>query len=82
MSIVLFLFQSLPAILQGIYAVNAALGSGNGATKKQIILNAITAGAQAGESIPESHVQAVSTLIDSTVAALNKSGLLDGKKSK
>lgn len=81
MKVLLFLFQNLGAILSGIQAVEAAFGPGNGATKKQMVLNAIQAAAQDGEAIPEDHVKAISTLIDSTVSTLNATGLLGfGKK--
>jgi hypothetical protein len=71
-----------PVILQGIIAVEQALKGTPGATKKQIVLNVINAGAEAGKQIPEGHVQAVSTLIDASVDALNAAGVFnhDGGK--
>lgn len=65
-----------PYILQGIMAVEAALKGAPGATKKAVVLSAIQAGAQVGETVPQPVIDGVSKLIDSTVTALNASGLL------
>jgi len=74
------LFASLmsyfPSILAGIQAVEGALGKGNGATKKQLVLNALSAAAGVGEAVPEAHVAGISALIDATVATLNSTHLL------
>ena len=64
-----------PVVLQGIIAVEQALRGTPGATKKQIVLNVINAGAEAGKNIPEPHTQAVSALIDASVDALNNAGI-------
>lgn len=76
MKILAFLFQIFPTILQGILAVEQAAKGVPGENKKQIVLSAVDAAAKTGETIPQGTVQAVSTLIDSTVSALNASGLL------
>jgi len=75
MKALLAFLQYLPHILNGVVAVESALGSGNGATKKQIILNAVVAAAQVGEGVPETHVQGISKVIDATVQVLNATGL-------
>ncbi len=67
----LAILQYLPFILQGIVAVQAAIPTAPGATKKQVVLNAITAAASVGEQIPEAHIQGISKLIDLTVADLH-----------
>lgn len=66
----------LPSIITGVAAVEQAIGPGSGATKKQLVLNAITAAGTVGESVPETHVAAISKLIDLTVDTLNKTNLL------
>lgn len=68
----------LPFVIQGVAAVEQVVGPtpGQGATKKQLVLNAVTAAASVGESVPESHVAGISQLIDLTVATLNKTNLL------
>jgi hypothetical protein len=63
-------------VLAGISNVQQAIGPGNGATKKALVLAGITAAASVGEQVPETHVAAISALIDSTVAILNKTNLL------
>jgi len=74
MKILAFLFSIFPQILGGVIAVEAAAKGVPGETKKQIVLASIDAAAQAGEAVPEAHVQAASTLIDSIVKNLNASG--------
>lgn len=64
-------FKYLPTVVQGVIAVEGAIGAGNGASKKQVVLDAITAGAKVGEAVPEVHVSGISALIDTVVAALN-----------
>lgn len=82
MKILAALFSYFPYILAGVQAVEAAVGAGNGATKKQLVLNAIIAAAQVGAQVPESHVAGISTLIDATVATLNATNLAGfGSKS-
>lgn len=67
--------QYLPHVLAGVQAVEAVVGAGNGATKKQLILSSLTAVARVGAQVPEDHVQVVSALVDSVVNTLNQSGL-------
>ncbi len=61
----------LPFVIQGVISVETALQGASGATKKAVVLAAVQAGAAVGEAVPESHVAGISSLIDSTVAALN-----------
>lgn len=65
----------LPGILQGVIAVESAMKESPGAAKKQVILDAIQAGAKVGAQVPEDNVQTVSTLIDAVVGTLNASGV-------
>lgn len=65
----------LPAVLAGVTGVEAAIKAAPGTAKKQVVLNAILAGAQAGETVPESHVAGISTLIDNVVTSLNAAGV-------
>lgn len=75
MNILISLLGYLPYIIGGVQAVEKSIGAGNGATKKQLVLNAVQAAVQVSEQIPESHVQGISKLIDATVATLNATNL-------
>jgi len=68
------LFQYFPLVLSGVVAIEGAVKA-PGATKKQILLNVITAGAGIAQQIPQVDVQKVGTVIDAVVGALNKSGV-------
>lgn len=68
------LMSYLPAILQGVIAVEAVIHV-PGATKKQMVLGAVTAAAQAGETISDPEISGISALIDHTVTTLNNSGV-------
>lgn len=74
MGIFLFLLTNLPSILSAIMAIEKAIVA-PGATKKSLVMQSLSIAASAGEKIPESHVQAISKLIDSTVTTLNASGI-------
>ncbi len=78
MKIFISLLGYLPYVLSAVQSVEAAVGSapGSGATKKQLVLSAVTAAASVGEQIPEAHVSAISAMIDGIVALLNKTNLL------
>ena len=71
----MLIVRFLPDVLRAVIAVEQAIGSQPGATKKQVVLGAITAAAKVGGSVDEQHVSAISTLIDSTVGALNTAGV-------
>ena len=82
MKLIASLFSYFPYVLAGIQAVENSIGAGNGAAKKQLVLNAIKAAAQVSETIPESHVAGISALIDATVTTLNATNLAGfGKKT-
>lgn len=72
LSIILIYFEP---VLNAVIAVETALQSAPGASKKQLVLDAIASGAQAFEQIPEAHVQGIAALIDTIVGTLNKSGV-------
>jgi hypothetical protein len=72
---ILLALQLIPGILSTVKAVETSIGAGYGKAKKQIVMDAILAGATAAQTIPEEHVQAVSTLVDTTVKVLNNSGI-------
>ena len=63
--------QYFPAVINGVVGVQKALKESPGATKKAVVLNAIMAGAKAGEQIPDAHVAGISALIDNVVTTLN-----------
>lgn len=67
--------QYFPYVLAAMIGVEQSLGAGNGATKKQLVLNAVTAVASVGEQVPESHVAGISNLIDSTAVTLKAANL-------
>lgn len=66
--------QYFPAVVQGVSAVESVMPTAPGADKKAVVLSAITAATKVGETVPEEHVQTISTLIDTVVAALNATG--------
>jgi hypothetical protein len=65
-----------PYALAGAQAVEAAVGAGNGADKKQLVIAGILAGAHAGETVPVPQVQAIAGVVDIVVGTLNAAGLL------
>ena len=70
------LAKYLAPALAGIIGVeNAVHSEVPGAAKKQIVLDAISAGANVGEAVPEPHVAAISELIDVVVSTLNATGV-------
>ena len=75
MSILLMILKFLPSVLAAIKGVEDVIGAGNGATKKQLVLNSISSVAAIGEKVDDKNVQAISALIDSTVTTLNSSGI-------
>jgi hypothetical protein len=75
MKYLLLALQYLPYVLQGVTAVELAVGAGKGQSKKQLVLNAVIAGAKVGETVPEDHVKLIGGLIDSVVSDLNTAGV-------
>lgn len=72
--------QLVPHIVTAVKAVESSVpASGSGATKKGIIMGAITSAAQVGEQVPDKTTQLVSSLIDATVKQLNDSGEFTSK---
>lgn len=70
MNALLLALKYLPYILAGVQAVEVSLAGAPGASKKAVVLSAISAAAAVGDKVPEDHVQVISALIDSTVGAL------------
>lgn len=68
------IFTYLPSVLSTVVAIENAIQA-PGATKKQLVLDVITAGSQAAEKIPESHVSGIAALIDVIVGTLNRAGV-------
>jgi hypothetical protein len=64
----------LPVVLQTVTTVEAAI-TAPGTSKKQVAMDIITAGAQAGEKIPDAQVQQISGLVDVVVGTLNTTGI-------
>jgi hypothetical protein len=67
-------WKYLPIVIQAVAAIEAALKGAPGATKKQVIMDAIIAGAKQGETVPEAHIAGISGLIDTVVGTLNATG--------
>ncbi len=67
--------QYFPVVLQAVVAVEHAIGSQSGTSKKQVVMSAVSAAAKVGAGVNEQHVQVISQLIDSTVTALNTAGV-------
>lgn len=70
-----------PSVLAGVIAVEQGVASAAGADKKQIVITAIDTAAKFGETVNNTDVQLVSTLIDTTVSALNAVGIFGRSKS-
>lgn len=67
--------QYIPHVLNAVKSVEQVIGSGQGKTKKELIMTAVQAVAQVGAEVPESHVQVISSTIDQVVGVLNKNGV-------
>lgn len=63
----------VPAIITGARA--AETSNASGAEKKQAVIDAILAGAKAGEAIPSANVAAIAGTIDLVVSVLNALGV-------
>jgi len=68
------ILKFLPVVLSTVKAVEDTVQA-PGATKKQVAIGIIRAGASAAEQFPESDVQTVGTLIDTVVSVFNQSGV-------
>lgn len=73
-------FAALNYAVTGIIALEQVIPQGGfGSTKKEIILNGITAAAQAGgiigTTLGKGEISAISAFIDMTVKSLNASGI-------
>lgn len=65
-----------PTVIAGVIAVEQGVAtSASGQSKKQILITAIDTAAKFGETVGNTEVQLVSTLIDTTVSALNATGV-------
>ena len=84
MAIFLLIAQYLPLIMSVVTSIEQSINA-PGQLKAQIALNTIQTAAQAaGKSIPESHVQFITKMIDNVVEIFNKSGIFvkDGSAAK
>lgn len=64
-----------PYAIPAITEVESVIGTGNGATKKQMVVGAILALAHAGETVPAPQVQAISGIVDMLVSTMNGMGV-------
>lgn len=69
--------QYAPAILGSITAVEAAAGQMPGATKEQIVVNTVLAGAQTASSLPIPSVSGIASLVTLFVGILNATGVFN-----
>jgi len=69
------LFTYFPVVISGVVAIEGAVKGTPGATKKQILLNVIQAGAGVAQQVPQADVQKIGTVIDAVVGALNQTGV-------
>lgn len=77
MNFLLLTLQYLPTILQAVVAVEQVIGAGKGSTKKQIIMDSVSAAAKVTTSAaPTAQIQLISQMIDSVVSTLNSVGAL------
>ncbi len=75
MKVLLLMAKYLPLVMGTVAAVEQTVQA-PGQTKAQVALNTIQVVASiAGQTIPEAHVQTITSLIDGVVAAFNKSGV-------
>ena len=65
----------LPVILTTVKSVEEIAQGVPGQSKKDMVLNIISAGAKGAEQIPEAHISGIGTLIDVVVGQLNQSGV-------
>lgn len=71
------LFSYFPVVVGAVASVQTAFPHASNESKKQVILDVIKAGASIGENIPETHVQAISKLIDDLITSLKKNGIFE-----
>jgi len=69
-----------PLVLESVKEVEAAIGAGNGQSKRQLLLAYVLAAIHAGENVPIAQVQAIAGVIDIIVGLLNGLGVF-GKTS-
>ena len=74
MKYLLTVLKYLPYVLQAVVAIEASV-TAPGKTKKQIILDAILAGAKVGETVDQATITIISSLIDTIVTTLNAAGI-------
>jgi hypothetical protein len=67
--------QYAPYVTTAVQAIETSNSGLPGATKKQLVLAAITTAAKVGEAVPEPHVAVISALIDTIVNLLNAAGV-------
>jgi hypothetical protein len=61
--------------------VEAEVGPGNGATKKQLAISYVLAAAHAGEAVPMPQVQAIASAVELAAGIANAIGLFGAPKA-
>ena len=64
-----------PIVMVAVKEVETAVGSGNGADKKALVLAAVLAAVHAGETVDIAQVQVIARVVDLIVGVLNTSGI-------
>lgn len=79
MNLVALALQYLPYVIAGVQAVETAIGKGKGSTKKALVIGAVQAAAQVGESVQgvdkAQTIAVISSLTDTVVSAFNATGV-------
>lgn len=76
MATVLTLMKLMPAIMAAIMAAEATVGAGQGASKKALVLAAMQAVSQVGETLDNKTAAAISAMVDNLCTVLNATGTL------
>ncbi len=75
MKYLLLILKYLGPVLQAVTDVEKVIGAGNGSTKKQLVLDSLTAAAKVGQTVDIPEVAVIGAIVDTTVATLNASGI-------
>jgi hypothetical protein len=77
LSCILVAMQYLPAVVQGVVAVQSVLKDAPGTTKKDVFMQVVDVAKAAGQQVPDAHVKIISDLVDGVKGSLKASGYFD-----
>jgi len=76
MTYLLLVLQLLPVVIHAVMAIQAALpATGQGATRKALVMSSIQAAASAGGKTDDEMTAALSALVDQVVGVLHATGV-------